>query len=72
MFDDDYTNCFDDMSSAIDDTFDYSTDCHMDEQPSSCSCHDFDINPANGLPMTGCVDIEGNPYGTDSSSFDDF
>lgn len=28
-----------------------------------------DINPANGLPMiAGCcgVDIEGNPYGTDS------
>ena len=26
------------------------------------------VNPANGLPMVGCsVDIEGNPYGTDSS-----
>lgn len=24
------------------------------------------INPANGLPMVGAVDIEGNPYGTDS------
>ena len=34
---------------------------------SACS-----INPANGLPMVGgCggVDIEGNPYGTDSTSF---
>ena len=26
------------------------------------------INPANGLPMMGCVDIEGNPYGTDTHS----
>jgi hypothetical protein len=24
------------------------------------------INPANGLPMVGSVDIAGNPYGTDS------
>lgn len=24
------------------------------------------INPANGLPMLGAVDIEGNPYGTDT------
>ena len=30
-----------------------------------------DINPANGLPMMGSIDIEGNPYGTDSSSLDD-
>jgi hypothetical protein len=29
------------------------------------------INPANGLPMVGCVDIEGNAYGTDSSHWDD-
>ncbi len=29
------------------------------------------INPANGLPMVGCVDVEGNPYGTDSSHFSD-
>jgi hypothetical protein len=31
--------------------------------------HGCDINPATGLPMVGgCggVDIEGNPYGTDS------
>ncbi|MCG5531162.1 hypothetical protein LRD18_09820 [Halorhodospira halochloris] len=26
------------------------------------------INPATGLPMAGSVDVEGNPYGTDSSS----
>ncbi len=29
------------------------------------------INPASGLPMVGCLDIEGNAYGTSSSSFDD-
>ena len=29
------------------------------------------INPANGLPMVGCVDVEGNPYGTDSDMFED-
>jgi hypothetical protein len=22
------------------------------------------VNPANGLPMLGCVDVAGNPYGT--------
>lgn len=33
----------------------------------------FDINPANGLPMMGAVDVMGNPYGTDSSTaFDSF
>jgi hypothetical protein len=43
---------------------------------SSIGSHDdsaCSINPANGLPMVGgCggVDIEGNPYGTDSTSFD--
>jgi len=31
----------------------------------------FEINPANGLPMVGGVDVMGNTYGTDSStSFD--
>jgi len=25
----------------------------------------IDINPANGNPMVGAVDIEGNPYGMD-------
>ena len=24
------------------------------------------VNPANGLPMVGAVDIEGNPFGTDA------
>lgn len=33
----------------------------------------FSINPANGLPMMGCLDIEGNVYGTASHSlWDDF
>ncbi len=35
-------------------------------------CSEFDVNPANGLPMidgTG-IDIEGNVYGTDSHGFD--
>ena len=30
---------------------------------------DDDINPANGLPMIGDVDIEGNLYGTDNDDF---
>lgn len=30
-----------------------------------------DINPANGLPMMGGIDIEGNPFGVDSSSLHD-
>lgn len=29
------------------------------------------VNPANGLPMIGCLDIEGNTYGTDSSHWND-
>ncbi len=30
------------------------------------------INPASGMPMIegSCIDIEGNMFGTDSSSFD--
>ncbi len=32
----------------------------------------FEVNPANGLPMIDgtAVDIEGNPFGTDSHDFD--
>lgn len=37
------------------------------DDASSSACGDSEINPANGLPMMGCVDIEGNPYGTDMS-----
>ena len=43
-------------SSMFDDSF-------TDNSPS--------INPANGLPMVGCVDICGNAYGTDSSHWED-
>lgn len=28
------------------------------------------FNPANGLPMVGAVDIEGNPFGMNFHSFD--
>lgn len=31
-----------------------------------CICG-ITVNPANGLPMVGCIDIEGNPYGVDDS-----
>ena len=34
--------------------------------------HSFSINPANGLPMIGCLDIEGNAFGTDSMHWDDY
>lgn len=29
------------------------------------------VNPANGLPMVGAVDVMGNPYGTDLSAMHD-
>jgi len=32
----------------------------------------FSINPANGLPMVGCVDVCGNPYGSDASDWHDY
>jgi len=52
MFDDD---CFSTLNNTLSTD---NTDCGML------------INPANGLPMLegGCIDIAGNPYGTDSSS----
>lgn len=37
-----------------------------DAMVSSC-----EINPANGLPMLGCIDIAGNAYGTDSHHWSD-
>ncbi len=57
-FDDDdisHHNAFDDAAIGTDSSF---TD-------------DFETNPANGLPMIGCVDIEGNPYGADLRDFFD-
>lgn len=48
--------------------FNLSTDENLIEETNQ-------INPASGLPMvspgTGGVDVEGNPYGTDSSSTND-
>lgn len=40
----------------------------------SLAMDEMAINPANGMPMvgsTGGIDIEGNPYGTDSNPFAD-
>ncbi len=31
-----------------------------------------EINPATGLPMTGGVDIHGNPFGTNINSHDNW
>lgn len=50
---------------------DYNWDSSFNFNHSSNLLNDDDINPANGLPMIGCVDIEGNPYGTDLND-DDF
>lgn len=33
--------------------------------------NDTKINPASGLPMIGCLDVNGNTFGS-SSSFDDY
>lgn len=33
--------------------------------------NDTKINPANGLPMVGCLDLNGNSFGTNSSLNDD-
>ncbi|BCA97250.1 hypothetical protein TUM19329_36110 (plasmid) [Legionella antarctica] len=30
--------------------------------------HDTTINPASGLPMIGCLDVNGNSFGSNSSS----
>jgi hypothetical protein len=64
MFDDDtFSSLFDDSiisSSSTSPIDDLSTNC--------CG----DINPANGLPMIGCIDVAGNPYGTGSSSLWDW
>lgn len=64
--------------SAFDDSLSAGSFSVFDVSPSSLShgglaCMDTfpSINPANGLPMAGCLDIEGNPYGADfSHSFD--
>ena len=33
--------------------------------------NDTEINPASGLPMIGCLDVNGNTFGS-SNSFDDY
>ncbi len=82
-----HDSCSDDASTAIGATassaslFDNHSDAfnHL-HSSSSFSGSSFDddtlcshgsINPANGLPMIGCIDIEGNPYGVDSTSLGD-
>lgn len=42
----------------------FSSDDHVSHSFSLC---EPSINPANGLPMVGSVDIHGNPYGCDFS-----
>ena len=47
---------------------------HTDSSSTLSDLDETAINPANGLPMIGGMgglDIEGNPYGTDSDSFND-
>lgn len=60
-------------SSLLDDDTDFAESSSSILDSSSCfSDSSFSINPVNGLPMMGCLDIEGNPYGTDlHSSWDD-
>lgn len=68
LFDDDDLSgvtCFAGSSILSDSTSSDSLSC------SSINDCALSINPANGLPMVGCVDIEGNPYGTDSSHWHD-
>lgn len=56
----------------------FSSDASSIESASHSICDDT-INPATGLPMAGCIDVEGNPYGADldldttssTSMFDD-
>lgn len=58
----------DDNSSGISSASAFASSVSSLFDDSVCS---HSINPANGLPMMGCVDIEGNAYGTDSSHWDD-
>ncbi|MCS3434243.1 hypothetical protein [Klebsiella sp. BIGb0407] len=52
-----------------DDVHAVNTECCFDvdvysHQDFGSNDHHFDINPASGLPMSGSVDVCGNPYGT--------
>lgn len=70
------TSLFEDDSPLTSDAMQEDSGDFSDDLFSSSSTSMFDdcsgINPANGLPMMGCVDIEGNVYGTDSSHDDLF
>lgn len=62
-----------DDSSGEDDsirTSQFSSTSSLSDSSYSAIDNSPSINPANGLPMVGMVDIEGNPYGTDSSLWD--
>ncbi|QIZ77079.1 hypothetical protein [Ferrimonas lipolytica] len=52
----------------------YLDDPFTEDSAAFCSVTNFatEINPANGLPMMGCIDIEGNPYGCTSNISDPF
>ncbi len=45
----------------------YVPDTTLSSVSSDFSIDDSGFNPANGLPMIGAVDIEGNLFGCDSS-----
>ena len=54
--------------------FDSSDGSSLDSSSVTSEMDEIAINPANGMPMVGGiggVDIEGNPYGTDSGVFTD-
>lgn len=59
------------MFSFLKSLFSFNDDYSATDTTTIHGCDIGDINPANGLPMTGCIDVEGNPYGTDSSSLFD-
>ena len=66
---------FDFFDLFTDDSFDSTTDNYIgsdlfvDDTFHSMDCiHDNEINPATGLSMMGCIDVAGNPYGTDLNS----
>lgn len=55
------------FTSSIDGSSSYVTEDDYDDFAFDSDSDGFSINPANGLPMMGGIDIEGNAYGTDSS-----
>lgn len=53
------------MQNFSSDSFYPSMEGTFDFQNSSFVISDFDVNPANGMPMFGGLDVLGNPYGVD-------